>query len=230
MKTCIIAGGEINTNFLRRQLDAVSSCICEKPYNLVACDRGLEACLELKLCPDFAIGDFDSVSPQLLAEAKDLGIEIIKLNPIKDDTDAEAAINYAINRFSIEDDYYLFGATGARLDHLLGNFALLGYAHKKGCKLFIVDECNRIQILSGGESLSISKGGQYGKYISLIPYFAQAKGVTLKGFKYPLTDADLDGFSTITISNEIAAASGTISLNEGYLLIVEAKDKSLEIK
>ena len=46
------------------------------------------------------------------------------LNPEKDDTDTEYAIREAIRRGAME--IVVIGATGTRIDHVLGNISLLG--------------------------------------------------------------------------------------------------------
>ena len=45
-----------------------------------------------------AIGDFDSVEESDLSCIKDYSDTFIQLNPIKDDTDSEAAVMYAIEK------------------------------------------------------------------------------------------------------------------------------------
>ena len=50
--------------------------------------------------------------------------EIRRLNPIKDDTDTEYAIRLAISEGARS--IVLLGATGSRIDHVLGNISLLG--------------------------------------------------------------------------------------------------------
>ena len=34
--------------------------------NIIVCDRGLEALYKLKIIPNHVVGDFDSVSPEIL--------------------------------------------------------------------------------------------------------------------------------------------------------------------
>ena len=48
--------------------------------------------------------------------------------------------------------------------------------------------------------------------------------LTLKGLKYPLTDACLRGFCSLGVSNEIVADTAEISFESGILLVVESKD------
>ena len=50
------------------------------------------------------------------------------------------------------------------------------------------------------------------------------KGVTLKGFKYPLSDYRIQLGSTVCISNELVGDYGTFSFSEGILMIVRSTD------
>ena len=56
MDAYIILGGQIDSEFLKRQLDAVSNL----NYKLIAADKGLMVCLKAGFTPDICIGDFDS--------------------------------------------------------------------------------------------------------------------------------------------------------------------------
>ena len=78
-----------------------------------------------KLTPDWIIGDFDSASSEALDYfGGQPDISWIRLNPVKDDTDTESAIRKAIALGA--EKITLLGATGTRIDHLLGNIELLG--------------------------------------------------------------------------------------------------------
>lgn len=58
----------------------------------------------------------------------------------------------------------------------------------------------------------------------MIPFTPKVKGVTLKGFKYPLTDYTLLSGRAIGVSNEITGETGEISFSEGLLLVIESRD------
>ncbi len=211
---------------------------------VVACDRGYEALAALGVTPNVVIGDFDSVSTELREnilskdsrELPERGIsgletdnrmetylsscEVIRLNPEKDDTDTEAAIALCIERGA--EKIYLFGATGSRVDHMLGNIELLAYAADRGCELVILDRHNRIRLAT--QPLTVTKAGQWGSFISLIPYSPVVEKLTLRGFKYEVTDLDIKKGNTLGISNEITAETADISFVSGKLLVIESSD------
>lgn len=138
----------------------------------------------------------------------------------KDDTDTEYAIREAIRRGAME--IVVIGATGTRIDHVLGNISLLGIGLEEQIKISLVDEHNRIRMIN--QPLTIRKAEQYGKYVSLIPFSEKVSGVTLRGLKYPLTDYTMGGFNSLGISNEIVSDEATISFSSGELIVIESKD------
>ncbi len=73
--------------------------------------------------------------------------------------------------------------------------------------------------------MTLARKEQFGTYVSLIPYTECVEHLTLKGLKYPLTDACLRGFCSLGVSNEIVADTAEISFESGLLLVVESKDR-----
>ncbi|MCR5581599.1 MAG: thiamine diphosphokinase [Pseudobutyrivibrio sp.] len=219
MTVFIISGGSMDYDFAR-------DFIAKKSHDTytIACDKGFEHCLKLGITPDVTIGDFDSISKEGLEAISELCPEVIKLNPIKDDTDTEAALGIAIEHTEDTDDIYILGATGTRLDHVLGNINLLGLGLKQKRRVALVDSHNLIRMISGGDRLSMSKPDSFGRYVSFFPYDGKAYGVTLKGFKYPLSEATLEGFNTLTVSNEIVDGVAHVTLDKGYLIVCESRD------
>ena len=222
MKTVIVSGGHIEDGFATRWIQ-------EHPYDYrIAADRGMEFFYRSGLTPDLIVGDYDSVSSEVLRfYQSNPSVELITLNPVKDDTDTEFAIRKAIEKGATS--ITLLGSTGSRLDHVLGNIELLGIALKyeaeSGCKvqMEIIDAHNRIYMID--KSIELTKEGQFGTYVSLIPITTEVKGLTLSGFKYPLKNHTLKKFSTLGISNEIAGTVAKIELYEGVLLVIESSDE-----
>ncbi len=215
MKYLIVSGGEIPDEFAER-------VVMNGGFEVImAADRGMEFLYRAKILPDIIVGDFDSVDEEILDYFRgQQQIDICARPAEKDDTDTECAIREAIARGA--NDITIIGATGTRIDHMLGNIALLGIGLEKGIKMELLDPNNRIRMIDGPVTLRRSE--QYGKYISLIPFSDHVTGVTLKGMKYPLTNHTMNGFCSLGVSNEIAEEEAQISLAEGRLLIVEARD------
>ena len=117
----------------------------------------------------------------------------------------------------------ILGATGSRLDHVLANISLLKKAVDAGVRAEIVDRNNRIRIFNNFDSIKVFKNNGK-KYLSLMPLGDKVTGLTLNGFKYGATDADLYQGSSLAISNEITSDYGMISFKDGYLIVMETDD------
>lgn len=215
MKVIIVTGGHIDDKFACNWIES-------HPYDyMIAADSGMNFLHRNDIVPDVIAGDFDSVSSESLSAFSRMeDVEMLRLNPIKDDTDTEFVIREAIRRSAKE--ITILGATGTRLDHVLGNIHLLGIGIKEQVSIEIVDTHNRIRMIE--KEHTILKAEQFGNFVSLLPICGDAKGVTLRGVKYPLTDAVIPSFSSLGISNEIVEEKATISIVEGVLLLIESRD------
>lgn len=213
----VVSGGNTEDAF------AVSVLEKEQPELMIAADSGMEFFYRNGIKPDVIVGDFDSVKPEALTYFKEQpDIELRELNPIKDDTDTEFAIRLAIERGA--ERITILGGTGSRLDHVLGNIELLGIGLEKRVSIELLDAHNRIRMIDKG--ITLLKGEQFGTYVSLIPYTSQVEGLSLRGFRYPLTDYCLKGFCSLGVSNEIAEEEAVITFDKGILLVIESRDRA----
>lgn len=217
MKTILILGGEIQKDF------ALSFYKSESFDRVIAVDGGLVCLDSLGIVPTDIVGDFDTVPYEILAKYQNRrDVCIRRYDPEKDATDSQIAMELAISSGSSE--IYILGATGTRLDHTLGNIHLLALPLNAGIPCFIVDPHNRIRLIQ--EETMLIKKRQYGTYVSLLPFTSLVEGITLKGFKYPLTNyrMDINANYTLGISNELSAEKAVISLASGILILMETKD------
>jgi len=216
MDTLIISGGNIEVDFALE--------ILKKPFeHIIGVDGGLEFCYEHGVVPTRIVGDFDTLSPEILNWYKEhTKIEIRKFNPIKDATDTQIAVELALSLGS--SSITILGGTGTRLDHVLGNIQTLYLAHEKKVPCQILDPYNRIQLIEGKHC--IRREEQYGTYFSLIPLTTDVYGVTLKGVKYPLLNHHFTALGTgsFGVSNEITEECAEITMESGIFVLVESKD------
>lgn len=210
-KTLIITGGTINEQFLANEIN-------NNYKNIIAVDKGLETAKNLNLRINHIIGDFDSVNKKVLQEYQNK-LEIHKLNPEKDYTDTHMALKLAINLKS--NDITIVGWSGTRIDHCLGNVQILKEALENNVLCRLKNETNEVELIN--KHTILTKNDNF-KYISLIPLTTEAKGITLKGFKYPLYKATLKIGQSIGISNEIVENKATIEIAEGILILIKSKD------
>lgn len=107
----------------------------------------------------------------------------------KNETDTELARSLALE-LGCERLVFL-GATGGRLDHMLGNLHALYVCMQKGVEAWLVDEQNKIYLLDKGKRFYRSL--LWGKYVSFLPFTQVVRGITLQGFRYPLHQKYLPG-------------------------------------
>lgn len=217
--TWIFSGGEIQDEFVE------AYCKKNQADWIIAVDGGLAVLERLGLRPAYIVGDFDTVDAKVLEKYQSDGQVVVReYQPEKDLTDGQIAVELALKLCSTK--VVLFGATGKRLDHLLGNLHLLYMAEQDGAVCEILDIRNRVRLLRGGNTYWVEQKTQFGKYVSLVPFTDVVKGITLTGFKYPLTDFTMTRFinPTLGISNEVVEGQGSIWFSDGILICVESRD------
>ncbi|UKS67094.1 thiamine diphosphokinase [Rossellomorea marisflavi] len=215
MKISILAGGP--TPYLPPLVDVPMD-----GHIWVGVDRGVFTLLEKGMEPHVAFGDFDSVSPrewQLISSRVE---EVNRYRPEKDETDLELALNWAAEQEP--EEITIYGATGGRLDHFMGNVQLLLKDDLKGISVRLVDSLNEMSIKRPGEH-EVEMNPRY-TYISFVPISPIVKGLTLSGFKYPLTNRNIYWGSTLCISNELIQSHGTFSFSDGIIMVIRSNDAS----
>ena len=218
MNTVLICGGEINDEF---------SLVCLKqikPDCIIGVDKGLEFCYRNHVIPDWILGDFDSISKEVIDwYRKQQEIPIRQYKPEKDDTDTRLGMELALKLGS--DKIFLLGATGGRLDHYMGNLQSLLITARKEKEGWILDEQNAITVRKAGK-ICIHKEEQFGKYVSFFSMGDEVTGLSLTGFQYPLDGYTLKNSDGIAVSNQLLDDCGTIEFETGYLMMVLSKDRT----
>ncbi|MGN6709995.1 thiamine diphosphokinase [Anaerocolumna jejuensis] len=215
LKVLIVTGGEISLPFIKEYLTG-------RDFDkIIAVDKGLEAVQALSLKPDYIIGDFDSVSKEVISYYKTLeGVQVAEYDPMKDATDTELAILAAMELQP--EEIVILGATGTRADHMMSNVSLLYLPLRENIRTSLVDKHNKIYIIN--RDTVIYRNKLHGPYVSLLPFTEIVEGVTLKGFLYPLEDKTLTMGSSLCISNEVTEEKAEILIGAGILLVIEARD------
>lgn len=159
---------------------------------------------------DIIIGDFDSM-PLVNSQNE----EIIKLDPVKDETDMLCAINKGIERGF--ENFHIFGGTGGRTDHTIANIQCLTYLAQNNMKGFIYTE-NEIMTVIHNSSICFDASMK--GYISVFSLDTESKGVTETGMKYSIDNYTMKNNFPIGVSNEFTGKNSSISVLDGTLLIV----------
>lgn len=221
-KVLLITGGKVNMDFAEEYT-------ASKEYDTVVCaDSGLNTAYRLGMPVHYFMGDFDSVSPEILEAYREGKVEgsehceWVRYPEEKDYVDTQLVLEWILEKGA--DEITFLGATGGRLDHFLANVNILMLALKQKVPAYIVDSRNRIRLTDS--TLSIERQDMYGKYLSLLPLTSTVTGVTLRGLKYLIEDYTLEVGIARAISNEMDETSdkAEILLRTGVLIVVESKD------
>ena len=209
MRRCVIVGGASIGDYR-----TVGAMLRQDDY-VIYCDCGLRHMDGLGAEPDLIVGDFDSYSNP------EMGTETIVLPCEKDDTDTVFDVKEAIKRGF--EDFLLVGVVGERLDHTLGNVSILLMLDSTGKKGTIIDDYSEIEIVSDRCEKPCIIDDSY-VYFSLINISGTARGVTIRGAKYPLENAEITCEYQYGVSNEVLPGStAEVSVGEGRLLLVKVR-------
>ena len=199
MEKCVIfcAGG----------FDGLAEPISDGDF-VMAADGGLQHIQKIELEPDGILGDFDSLG-YIPAGAKVFPVE-------KDDTDSMLAV-----RRGLEMGYHhfvLYGALdGPRLDHTIANFQTLQFLADHGATGYLIGLTTVATVVKNG---AIAFPDDAEGIISVFCMGADAKGVTIRGLQYPLTEGTLTAGFPLGVSNHFIGEKCQISVKNGSLLIL----------
>ena len=209
MRRCVIIGGASIGDY-----GTVSAKLRQDDY-MIYCDCGLRHMDGLGAEPDLIVGDFDSYS------YPEFDTETIVLPCEKDDTDTVFAVKEALRRGF--EDFLLVGVVGERLDHTLGNVSILLMLDSEGKKGTIIDDYSEMEIVSDRCGKPCIIDDSY-VYFSLINISGTARGVTIRGAKYPLENAEITCEYQYGVSNEVLpGCTAEVSVGEGRLLLVKVR-------
>ncbi len=221
-KVLLFSGGKIDMDFAEEYLS-------DRHFDYIVCaDSGLDAAYALHLPVNYIMGDFDSVSAEILqkyqsGQVEDAeGVQFVRYPVAKDATDTEMVLDWVVQRDP--EEITILGATGGRMDHLLANIQILMQPLAKQIPAWIVDRYSRIRLID--HTAELHRSDLFGKYISLIPLTEKVYPVTLRGFEYTLEEYTLTIGNSLGVSNEMAEGADTaqVSFQEGILIVVESRD------
>lgn len=184
---------------------------------VIAVDGGINYCSVLEIEPDILLGDFDSVNEaqrEAILQMKEAVPErVVVLKPEKDDTDMLAALRLGLEKGY---DYFLiYGGTGGRVEHTLANIQSLLYLKNHGAVGYLMDGSGMIFVMKNEE---VKLRDNLEGYFSLFALGKEAKGVTIRGMKYELTDDTMSNDFPIGVSNEFIGKEATVSVEDGELV------------
>lgn len=182
--------------------------INEKKGDIYCADGGANHLESLGILPLEIWGDLDSVTKEIIEKYRINKVRIKKFPKDKDYTDGELILQH-ISKLNYN-EIIIIGGLGGRIDHLLTNLNLIF----KFKNLIFVSEKERI--------FSIEKKAELrelqGKTISFVPFSEKVEGLTLEGFKYPLSEYTLHQGDSICMSNVAVKDTCRVTFNTGKLM------------
>lgn len=175
---------------------------------IIAADSGYDKLADCGITPNIAIGDFDSITYEIPQT-----IERYTFPSKKDKTDFMLALEFCAKKEIFNVD--VFGALGGRIDHSLGAIFAILEIKSQNVNATLITEKTKVFIVSDNCKIAKKQG-----YVSLFALGADAIGVTLCGFEYPLINATLKCCTQIGVSNKIIDDIGEISVKKGNLLVI----------
>lgn len=196
-----------------------------KPGDLVVCaDGGSHYALALGLTPSMIIGDLDSISEPDKTAIQAARVPVQKHPHDKNETDLELALQYALEQRPSR--VVIAGALGRRLDHSMGNLAMLASSTLTGLDVRLDDGLEEAFFCRGAATIE----GRAGEIVSLIPWGASVEGVSTEGLKWPLRAETLYPDKTRGISNELLDSKASVSITSGLLLVIHRRQTQAEIQ
>jgi thiamine pyrophosphokinase len=187
---------------------------------VIAADGGIRNCKFFGIKPQVIVGDLDSMDKGEVAAQKSAGVEIIQYPTKKNETDLELALQY-ITRVNVN-EVLILGGLGARWDMTLANLLLVANPMFNKLLVRFLDGNQEIIPLKTGIQSTIH--GMPGDTVSLIPIAGDAKGITIQGLEYPLSDETLKIGSSRGVSNVFLEKEAKIYYREGLLLCILTKN------
>jgi thiamine pyrophosphokinase len=190
----------------------------------IGVDGGTRTWLKTGLKPHMAVGDWDSFKGADARKALK-SIHHVTLPVDKDRSDLFFAASLASNAEATQ--LICLGVTGGRPDqHLASVLDLTSLAAGEA------GEFSRVTAYSPeGEYHFLSRliprwkeAYPSPRTVSVFAMTAAARGLTLKGFKYPLKNGDLEP-SSRGLSNRVWAANCEVSIREGGLLVMVPSER-----
>ena len=184
---------------------------------VIAVDSGWEHARTAGATPDVLVGDMDSITSAHLAEAESLGVEIVRHPVDKDFTDAELALELAVERGHTE--ITVVSGGGDRIDHVIGFLNAAALHAARGRRIEVTIGRAQIVIVSSGNEVVCDVGAE--SVVSLVPLGGIAHGVTTHGLRWELTNDTLAPLASRGVSNVALTDTFSISVDDGRVAVVQ---------
>lgn len=210
MKSCIIiANGDKPS---KRSINYLFSHGVE---TIIAADGGANSCYKLGVVPQYIIGDFDSMHPEVLNYYKNKS-KLLKYSR-QNDTDVEKALKLAIKKKY--ETVFLLGGTGDRLDHSICN---LGIVIKFFQKIRMIIIHGKTVLFPYANNVRLKSTS--GETVSLYALNSNTR-ITSSGLKYPLRNVSLQFGEKESTSNTALSDSFALKISGGIVFVIREYKK-----
>lgn len=177
----------------------------------IAADGGANCLPTKELRPDFVIGDLDSLASEVRSGLPEDSIIHVEE---QDTNDADKAIRFCLDQGART--VHLLGASGKRLDQFLANLEVM-YKYSTQMRIILWTEIERMEFISGSWKETLPPNC----FLSLLPVFGGAGGVSTSGLAFPLQQQDMiPGEPPSGVSNKVIELPVRIEIETGSLLLV----------
>ena len=182
---------------------------------LIAADGGLDHARAAGLDPDVLVGDLDSISALGLAWASEHA-EVVRHPIDKAATDTELAIAHAATYDPSR--ILLVAGQGDRLDHAVAALGALGAPALAGvASLEAWWGSDQLHVVHAPHAVDLDVPP--GTTFSVLAMHGPARGVTVSGARWPLTDHTLEPLVGLGVSN-VVESPVTVTLTDGIVTVV----------
>lgn len=179
---------------------------------IIATDGAARICFSANIRPDYIIGDFDSITPDLREFFKQ---SVLLERQNQDFTDLQKSVNFALQQQP--EHLIILSPFGKRTDHALANVLFLQEYAKK-TKLEIFDPYGKMCFLPAGRHEILATPGQTVSFLAL----QAVKNLHLSGFRYTLSIGELPWFAGV--SNVVEKEKSLVAFDKGQLIMYEVNN------
>ncbi|MBA3605763.1 MAG: thiamine diphosphokinase [Acidimicrobiia bacterium] len=209
------------TPLSRRAVAAVAALVDEtgdagSGIVLVAADGGLDHALAAGLRPTVLVGDLDSVTASGLAWASE-HTTVVRHPVDKAATDTELAVAHAASMGPQR--ILLVAGQGDRIDHAVAALGALGAPELAAVgSLEAWGGDDELRVVHGPGTATLDRPA--GTTFSVLAMHGPCRGVTIANARWPLSDHDLQPLVGLGVSNQVAVAPVTVSVEHGIATVV----------
>jgi thiamine pyrophosphokinase len=185
--------------------------LAEEADLVLAADSGLVTAEDAGLCPDWIVGDMDSLDdPGRLTKYPSRKVRVFRTD--KDYTDTELALNCLWEQGC--DEIWISGGGGGRVDHL---FAIRALFERERSPDRWITKAEDIRCLSPGKTLALSLIP--GSLVSIFPLAAGPWEAESLGLKWPLKSLAWNGGS-FGVSNTAPEGDFSVLAVQGRFMVI----------